>query len=75
MFRRLFAMMFFSMIPAYYISQVAKSLGIELGGYDDIFLTTVVSIGSIFNGSSKIIIGILQDYVGFKPLYQAIMIL
>jgi hypothetical protein len=44
-------------------------MGIELGGYDDIFLTTVLSVGSIFNGTSKILVGITQDYVGFKPLY------
>lgn len=50
-----------------------KTIGLQLL-YDDAFLTIVGSIGSIFNGTSRIFWGILIDKTSFKKVYSYILI-
>ncbi|OMJ68199.1 hypothetical protein SteCoe_34419 [Stentor coeruleus] len=49
-----------------------KTVGLQLS-YDDGFLTIVGSIGSIFNGTSRIFWGILIDKTSFKTTYTCIL--
>ena len=37
-------------------------------------LTIVGSVGSLANGGSGVIMGPLQDKVGFKPMYSTILV-
>jgi len=53
----------------FYMSQVAKTMPIELTTFDDHFLTLVVSMGSICNGLFRIMWGILQDKFSFKSVF------
>lgn len=42
---------------------------------DDFTLTFAGSLGSIMNGGSKVLCGILADKIGFKKIYYAVIIL
>jgi len=62
---------FLSLTPMFYMSQVAKTMPIELTSFDDHFLTLVVSMGSVCNGLFRIMWGILQDRFSFKTVFVA----
>ena len=62
---------FLSLTPMFYMSQVAKTMPIELTDFDDHFLTLVVSMGSVCNGLFRIMWGILQDRFSFKTVFVA----
>ena len=62
---------FLSLTPMFYMSQVAKTMPIELTNFDDHFLTLVVSMGSVCNGLFRIMWGILQDRFSFKTVFVA----
>lgn len=55
-----------------YLTAAYKILGIEYH-IDDLTLTLAGSLGSVTNGISKILTGILADKFGFKPLYYIIL--
>ena len=50
-------------------------MGMELGGFDDLMLTTVGSFGSLANGLSRVILGSMQDKSGFSAIYRTILVL
>ena len=66
---------FLSIFPIYYLSSVFKVMGMELGGFDDLMLTTVGSFGSLANGLSRVILGSMQDKSGFSAIYRTILVL
>jgi hypothetical protein len=57
MFWVIFIMCFCSIFPLFLISQIWKTVGIQLGGMDDYSLTFIGSIGSIANGFSRMFWG------------------
>ena len=62
-----------SIFPLIYLPSVFKTMGMQLGGIDDKFLTLVGSIGSVANGLSRIVWGPLQDKIGFKTIYRIVL--
>lgn len=48
---------FFGLFSLYYMASTYKVMGMQLGGYDDEFLTWVGSIGSLANGASRAVWG------------------
>lgn len=71
-FYLIYLMDFMSIFPIYYLAQVFKVYGMELGGFDDLMLTTVGSFGSLANGFSRVILGSMQDKSGFSSIYRTI---
>ena len=57
-----------------YMSGHYKTIGLELGKIDDYTLTVIGSIGSLANGGSRVIMGPLQDKVGFSRVYLVVLI-
>ena len=51
-----------------------KTMGMQKGGYEDLFLTVVGSVGSVANGLSRVLWGPLQDKTGFRPLYRIVLV-
>ena len=64
---------FLTLFPLFYLSSVFKTMGMQLGGYDDQFLTWVGSIGALANGLSRIFWGVLQDKTGFRTIYKIVI--
>ena len=66
---------FLSVMPMYYNAGNFKTMGMQLGGIDDKRLTIIGSLGSLANGGSRIIIGLLQDKIGFSKVYLGVLVL
>ena len=66
---------FCSIFPLYYMASVYKIMGMQIGDYDDKFLTIVASIGSIANGGGRIFWGYMSDKFGFRVNYSSVLIL
>lgn len=75
MFWALFTMDFCSIFPLFLISQIWKTVGIQLGGLDDYTLTLIGSFGSIANGLSRIFWGPVQDKTCFLFVYRTVLAL
>ena len=59
-----------------YMSGHYKTMGLELSGsLDDYTLTVIGCAGSLANGASRVIMGPLQDKVGFSKIYCIILII
>lgn len=65
---------FCSIFPLYYMSSVFKIMGMQIGNYDDKFLTLVASIGSIANGFGRVGWGFTSDRFGFRSNYRIVLI-
>ena len=64
---------FLSIFPLLYLASVFKTMGMQLGHYDDAFLTWIGSIGSLANGLSRVVWGPMQDKTGFRKIYQVVL--
>lgn len=56
----------------YYVINVYKTLGAQ-HIKSDRFLTLVGSIGSLFNGISRIFWSTLLDYIAFKKVFRTLL--
>ena len=63
-----------TIFPVIYMASVFKTMGMSLGGYDDAYLTLIGSLGSVANGLSRIVWGMMQDKTGFVAIYKIILI-
>ena len=52
---------FLTVMPMVFLSSEFKVMALQLGDYDDKYLTWIGSIGTIANGASRIIMGALSD--------------
>lgn len=59
----------------FYMTQVTKTMAIELSLMDDHFLTLVGALGSVCNGLFRIFWGILHDMYGFKTIFGVVVFL
>ena len=66
---------FLSIIPLMYMSGHYKVMGLTLSDQDDYTLTVIGSIGSLANGGSRVLMGPLQDKIGFSKVYLIILII
>ena len=48
---------FLTIFPLFYVGTVFKIMGMQIGDYDDQFLTWVGSMGAVANGVSRIFWG------------------
>ena len=74
-FWAIFFMDFCSIFPLFLISQIWKTVGLQLGGMDDYTLTIIGSLGSIANGLSRIFWGPVQDKTSFLFVYRTILVI
>ena len=65
---------FLSFMPLMQLASNFKTMGMQVGGYEDLFLTVVGSVGSVANGLSRVVWGPMQDKTGFRPLYLTVLI-
>ena len=70
----LVAMDFCTLFPLLYMASVYKIMGMQIGNYDDNFLTIVSSIGAIANGLSRVVWGYVQDMTGFRTIYKIVLV-
>ena len=66
---------FLTIFSLIYMSSIYKVMGMQLGGYDDEFLTWVGSIGSLANGISRAVWGPMQDKKGFRAIYKVVIVI
>lgn len=64
---------FLTIFPVLYLASVFKTMGMQMGGYDDHFLTWIGSIGSLANGLSRVVWGPIQDKIGFCTMYKIVI--
>ena len=61
------------MFPLYYLASVFKTMGMQIGHYDDVFLTLIGSLGALANGCSRICWGPVYDKTGYRMIYKIIL--
>jgi len=68
--------MFFGTLYGATITANYKTLGGSFNNpeIDDDYLTLTGSIGSIFNAASRILAGILYDYLGLRVLFGIVLV-
>lgn len=66
---------FCTIFPLLYMASVFKIMGMQIGNYDDKFLTVVASVGSLANGLLRVFWGYAQDKTGFRRLYQIVLLI
>ena len=64
---------FLTMFPLYYLASVFKTMGMQLGHIDDVFLTWIGSLGALANGGSRIFWGPVYDKTGYKLIYMIVL--
>mmetsp|Transcript_37153 Transcript_37153/g.45359 ORF Transcript_37153/g.45359 Transcript_37153/m.45359 type:complete len:299 (-) Transcript_37153:255-1151(-) len=69
------AMDFLTIFPLFYMASVYKAMGMQMGGFDDSFLTVIGSVGSLANGLSRVGWGAMQDRTGFRPIYRVVLMI
>ena len=65
---------FLTILPLIYMAGTYKAMGIQLGGYDDLTLTSIGSLGTVANGLFRIIWGAIYDKFGFTTSYRIILL-
>ena len=68
-FLKMFTMLWFGIFYGYFMAGTYKTIS----DLPDSYLTLVGSVGSIFNGGTRVIWGATMDKTGFKKLYIFIM--
>ena len=64
---------FLTMFPLYYLASVFKTMGMQLGHIDDVFLTWIGSLGALANGGSRIFWGPVYDKTGYRLIYMIVL--
>ena len=59
----------------YYVINVFKTFGFDMGIRSDVVLTFVGSFGSLINGLCRILWSTLLDYYSFRSVFGALVIL